>query len=86
MNTEQNSAASNLGTPTLVIAGPGTGKTTTLVGRYEFLLNQGVSPHRIICCTFSRKAADEIKERLSHADTKPANISTFHSLAISILK
>jgi DNA helicase-2/ATP-dependent DNA helicase PcrA len=86
MNTEQNSAASNLGAPTLVIAGPGTGKTTTLVGRYEFLLNQGVSPHRIICCTFSRKAADEIKERLSKEGEKPANISTFHALAISILK
>jgi DNA helicase-2/ATP-dependent DNA helicase PcrA len=40
MNTEQKLAAEYEGGPLLVIAGPGTGKTTTLVGRYQYLLKQ----------------------------------------------
>ena len=45
-------------------AGPGTGKTTTLVSRYKYLINQRIKPEEIICCTFSKKATDEIQSRI----------------------
>ena len=89
MNFEQKAAAQHAGSPLLVLAGPGTGKTTTLVGRYEFLVNQNVDPKKIICCTFSKQAANELKLRIS-ANTKVATtglpIATFHALSLRILK
>jgi len=50
--------------PVLVLAGPGTGKTQTLMGRVRHLLEQGADPARILVLTFTRKAARELKERL----------------------
>ena len=89
MNQEQKNAAEHLGSPLLVLAGPGTGKTTTLVGRYEFLLNEAFNSEEILCCTFSKKAADELKKRISENTGVKASslpIGTFHSLSIKILK
>ena len=89
MNLDQKNAAENIGSPTLVIAGPGTGKTTTLIERYKYLLSKGIAPEQITCCTFSRKAADEIKERILESFGKEASkaaVHTFHSLSIAILK
>ncbi len=51
----------------LVLAGPGTGKTTTLVGRYLHLVNSGANPNSILCCTFTKKAADELTDRINSA-------------------
>jgi uncharacterized protein (TIGR00375 family) len=50
--------------PVLVLAGPGTGKTQTLMGRVRHLLEQGADPARILILTFTRKAARELKDRL----------------------
>ena len=78
-----------MGTPTLVLAGPGTGKTTTLVGRYLHLLNENVNPSGIICTTFNAKAANELKDRISEKtdlNLKPLPIGTFHSIALKILR
>jgi uncharacterized protein (TIGR00375 family) len=50
--------------PVLVLAGPGTGKTQTLMGRVRHLLAQGADPARILILTFTRKAARELKDRL----------------------
>ena len=89
MNPEQRIAAQHLEGPLLVLAGPGTGKTTTLVGRYEFLLSQNINPKQIICCTFSKKAADELKERIASNSGLNATglpIATFHALSLRILK
>ena len=89
MNSEQQSAAEYINGPLLVLAGPGTGKTTTLVGRYEFLIGQSVNPKQIICCTFSKKAADELKVRIASATKVPITglpISTFHALALRIVR
>ena len=89
MNSEQRIAAQHLEGPLLVLAGPGTGKTTTLVGRYEFLLSQNINPKQIICCTFSKKAADELKERIASNSGLNATglpIATFHALSLRILK
>ncbi len=50
--------------PVLVLAGPGTGKTHTLMGRVRHLLEQGADPARMLILTFTRKAARELKDRL----------------------
>ena len=89
MNIEQKIAAEHNDGPLLLLAGPGTGKTTTLVARYQFLITQKVNAKQIICCTFSKKAADELKLRISEKldiGTKGLPIATFHALSLRILK
>jgi len=63
-NPEQLQAIKSGSEPTLVIAGPGTGKTRTLLGRVEYLLEQGAQPRHVLVVTFTRAAAREIGERL----------------------
>ena len=73
----------------LILAGPGTGKTTTLVARYEHLIKQGVPAQSILCCTFARKASDELKQRIQKqvgVNTRSLPIGTFHSLAYRAVK
>ena len=89
LNKEQLEASEIKDERVLVLAGPGTGKTTTLVSRYKFLIDQGVKPEEIICCTFSRKATEEIKSRIekeTKLNIKSLPIGTFHSLANTSLK
>lgn len=88
LNKEQLLASEIRDDRVLVLAGPGTGKTTTLVARYKYLIAQGIKPEEIICCTFSRKASDEIKIRIekeTNLSVKGFPIGTFHSLAIRSL-
>lgn len=70
--------------PLLVIAGPGTGKTQTLLGRVKKLLEEGVPPRHILIITFTRKAALEIRERLLTFLDSPEALpvaDTLHALA-----
>ncbi len=88
-NKDQKEALSSRTQFNFVLAGPGTGKTTTLVGRLRHLLSNGVSPKEIICVTFNKKAADEILERVKRSievDSKLLQIGTFHSLANRIIR
>ena len=64
LNPEQLRAAQQDAQNVLVLAGPGTGKTTALIGRYTHLIKTGVNPDQIFCCTFAKKASEEIKERV----------------------
>lgn len=85
----QRAAAEHEGSPLLVEAGPGTGKTQTLIARIEFLIGKGVPPSSILALTFSRKAAREIRERV--ALTMPAAAAeiwagTFHAFGLEILR
>ncbi|WP_027721640.1 UvrD-helicase domain-containing protein [Maridesulfovibrio zosterae] len=70
--------------PVLVIAGPGTGKTQTLMGRIKFLLERGTRARRILSLTFTRKAAEEMNERMKEMfgenDVLP-RADTLHALA-----
>ncbi|WP_243027827.1 ATP-dependent helicase [Thermus albus] len=90
LNPEQEAVVNHTWGPALVIAGPGSGKTRTVVYRTARLLREGISPEEIVLVTFTRKAAHEMRERLAHlVGEETANrvwISTFHSLAASILR
>jgi superfamily I DNA/RNA helicase len=73
--------------PVLVLAGPGSGKTRTLVARAGYLLSQGVSPRSILAVTFTRRAASELDERLGDLlggnSTLPRS-DTLHALALEV--
>lgn len=72
-----------------VVAGPGTGKTTTLVHRIKHLIEQGVSPSKILVLTFTNKAANELVERMrASAIPGAADVwaGTFHSFGLEFLR
>jgi superfamily I DNA/RNA helicase len=88
--TEQATAAECVGKPVLVDAGPGTGKTATLISRIRFLVEKrGATPEQILVVTFSNEAAGEVLERVAAAvGAATANrmtISTFHGLGMELL-
>ncbi|WP_395090021.1 UvrD-helicase domain-containing protein [Armatimonas sp.] len=76
--------------PLLVGAGPGTGKTRTLTARVLFLVREKqVRPENILALTFSRKAAEEMRERIASEDetiAARAAITTFHSYGLDLLR
>ena len=85
----QNLAARHTGHPFLLQAGPGTGKTRTLVRRVKQLLAAGAAPSSILVLTFSNKAASELSERISASDPDAAAamwIGTFHSFGLDIVR
>ena len=89
INVQQQQAAEVSSKHALILAGPGTGKTTTLVARYEHLIKQGVPAQSILCCTFARKASDELKQRIQKqvgVNTRALPIGTFHALANRAVK
>ncbi|KMZ11443.1 ATP-dependent DNA helicase pcrA [Candidatus Burkholderia humilis] len=89
LNDKQRTAAAHRGAAFLLQAGPGTGKTRTLVARVESLLDEGVDPWRILLLTFSNKAAGEMAERIAQKRPQQAAalcIGTFHSFGLDILR
>jgi len=69
--------------PVLVLAGPGTGKTQTLMGRVARLIDGGETPRRILALTFTRRAAQEMRDRLKGLRGEDADLpqaGTLHSL------
>lgn len=91
LNSEQWEAVSAADPAVAVIAGPGTGKTKTLVSRIAYLVEQcGVQPSQITAVTFTNKAAREMRERLEKQlagsrAVKAMNIGTFHSICLGLL-
>jgi ATP-dependent DNA helicase UvrD/PcrA len=87
LNLEQRAAATHTGAPLLILAGAGTGKTTTLCARVAWLLAGGVSADRILLLTFTRRAAREMVERARVLAEQVAPRAgrvvggTFHSVA-----
>jgi len=89
LNPEQSKAASHFGSAYLLKAGPGTGKTQTLIGRLEALKAKGVDPAKILVLTFSNKAAGELSLRAGQIWPEAAGtiwIGTFHSFGLDIVK
>ena len=75
LDPAQQRAAHESGRIQLVLAGPGSGKTTTLAGRFVHLVRQGVDRRPILALTFTRKAADETTEA-TMAGPRPASTAT----------
>lgn len=89
LNELQAAAASHRGVAYLLEAGPGTGKTQTLIARLKGLLADKVDPRRILVLTFSNKAAGEIAERIARVDSAAAAAmwtGTFHAFGLDLLR
>ncbi len=90
LDSEQRVAAVVAGGPLLIIAGPGTGKTRTLTHRIAHLVtDRGVDPAHCLAITFTRRAAEEMAERLAAlvpAHAPALTIATFHSLGLAMLR
>jgi ATP-dependent exoDNAse (exonuclease V) beta subunit len=83
LNPEQLSAVTHLSGPLLVLAGAGTGKTRVITLRIANLLSHDIEPSRIVAVSFTKKAGNEMKERLTGligTAAKTMQVSTFHSL------
>jgi DNA helicase-4 len=71
----------------LLVAGAGAGKTTTMAAKVKYLVEKkGIPPEDIIVISYTRKAIDELKERINKALGIPAKICTFHSFAYEIVR
>jgi DNA helicase-2/ATP-dependent DNA helicase PcrA len=86
-NEGQHQAIHHEGSPLLVIAGAGTGKTTMITGRISYLINQGALPEEMIMMTFTNKSAKDMIRRASLVNPAAANVvaGTFHSIALRLL-
>lgn len=88
---QQREAITSIAVDTVVTAGAGSGKTRVLVERFIYLLNQGFSIGQIAAITFTKKAAQEMKDRIRRAlphmseQVETAQISTIHSLCQRII-
>lgn len=90
LNEPQRQAVIHSGTPLLVVAGAGSGKTRVLTRRIAYLMaERNVAPTEILAITFTNKAANEMKERVAHMVGPKARsmwVSTFHSACVRILR
>ncbi|WP_055585849.1 DNA helicase PcrA [Peterkaempfera griseoplana] len=90
MNPQQREAVVHSGSPLLIVAGAGSGKTRVLTHRIAHLLAaRGVRPGEILAITFTNKAAGEMRERVEHLvgpQAKAMWVSTFHSACVRILR
>lgn len=90
LNDEQQIPVKDYLGPQFLVAGPGSGKTHTLVSRTEYMLVDGIKPENMLLFTFTNKAAREIKERIANAvGEEIANkitMGTYHSFCCRILR
>ncbi len=90
LNDRQRDAATHEGSPLLIVAGAGTGKTKTLVSRVIRLIDEGADPNRILLLTFTRRASSEMLSRVAATSTNRAASQvwggTFHATANRLLR
>ena len=90
LNRSQREAVTHTTGPLLIIAGPGSGKTRTVVHSIAYAIENGVMPEQILAFSFTRKASAELKYRVKEIVGKEkgylVNISTFHSFCRQVLK
>ena len=89
LNPAQKEAVINYTIPSLIIAGAGSGKTRVLTSRIAYMLEQGVRPENILALTFTKKAANEMRERIETmvgSASRRIPMGTFHSIFARILR
>lgn len=86
LNTEQREAATILEGSALVLAGAGSGKTRVVTSRIVHLIESGIAPSAILGVTFTNKAAEEMRQRVSQMIQHRVLVCTFHSLGARILR
>ena len=90
LNPQQQKAVAHAGSPLLVVAGAGSGKTRVLTRRIAYIMaRREVRPYEILAITFTNKAAGEMKERVSELVGPVAKsmwVSTFHSSCVRMLR
>ncbi|WP_295643618.1 UvrD-helicase domain-containing protein [uncultured Corynebacterium sp.] len=89
LNPQQEEAVLHRGSPLLIVAGAGSGKTSVLTRRIAHLLQTGVAPWQVLAITFTNKAAGEMRERVVDLVGPQAEkmwVSTFHSMCVRVLR
>ena len=89
LNEEQRQPVVDYYGPSIVVAAPGSGKTHALISRAAYMIEEGIDPNSILMFTFTRKGANEIKERVeSRIGTKGngVTVGTYHSFCMRLLR
>ena len=89
LNRAQYDAVVNYESPSLIIAGAGSGKTRVLTSRIAYMLEQGVKPYNILALTFTNKAAEQMRTRIEQmvgSTARYIRMGTFHSVFSRILR
>ena len=87
LNAEQRAAAEATRGPVCILAGAGTGKTTTITRRIAWQVASGAFPaSQVVAVTFTDKAAGELRARLAALGVEGVRASTFHSAALALLR
>lgn len=87
---QREAACSNISVPLMIVAGPGSGKTSTMVGRVLTLLKEEIGPANILAMTFTTAAASEMRDRIGavvgKAVAKDLAVGTFHSFCLQLCR
>lgn len=88
LNDKQREAAMQLDGPLLILAGAGSGKTSTMTSRIAYMIEQGIDPYNILAVTFTNKAAGEMRSRVEELCGSAGGmwIMTFHAMCLRILR
>ncbi|MGD0280745.1 MAG: ATP-dependent helicase [Dissulfurispiraceae bacterium] len=88
LNRQQKAAVEHFGSPLLLLAGAGSGKTKVLTHKIGYLIREkGFKPNRILAITFTKKAAQEMSNRVERMlAIKPRSVSTFHAFCVRVLR
>ncbi len=89
LNAQQKKVVENIDGSYLVLAGPGTGKTTTLAARVKYMIEKGIDPEKILCLTFSDAAANEMKKTFDETIGRAAigiDVFTYHGFCCYLIQ
>ncbi|MGI6034136.1 MAG: ATP-dependent helicase, partial [Coriobacteriales bacterium] len=87
LNDKQLEAVKQIDGPLLILAGAGSGKTSTMTNRIAYMVSQGIAPYNILAVTFTNKAAQEMRDRVEAliGPQRGMWIMTFHAMCLRIL-